>query len=149
MPSLFPTQPIIPETAETVAGRVKFGSSWKFDFESGEFLLGPTGKISDSKDVDAWLEWCKKAVQTERYRYLAYGRLYGQEFDELIALHLSREGNESEIKRMVSECLTADPRTKAVEGFIFTWEGDQCHFTCTVTNVRDENGEIQGTVVIG
>ncbi len=150
MPNLYPTETIEPtqEITEATQSEVKFGRSWKFDFSSGEFVTTPTGKIAQSTEVEAWLEWCQKALQTARYRYLAYGRNYGQEFDDLIGRHLTRAGNESEIKRIVTECLMVDPRSASVENFTFTWEGDTVKFTCEVSSVRGESGTVNGSVVI-
>lgn len=132
---------------ETEATGASFGRSWRFDFESGEFVLTPTGKIAGAQDTDAWLEWCRKALATERYRHLVYSRLYGQEFESLIGLGLSRAAIESEIARIASETLLADPRTARVGGFVFTWRGDACSFVCSVNSVRDEAGTIEGSVV--
>lgn len=150
MPNLFPTETVTatPELPETQAGQVQFGRSWRFDFDAGEFVLTPTGRVAETQDTDSWLEWCKKALQTARYRYLVYSRNYGQEFDNLIGRHLTRAGNESEIKRIVTECLMVDHRTARVENFTFTWEDDQCFFTCEVSNVRGETGTISESVVI-
>lgn len=149
MPNLFPTEGIQtqPETVET-ASEVSFGKSWQFDFDKGEFVLTPAGKVAETSDVDAWLEWCRKALQTARYRYLVYSRNYGQEFDALISRHLSREGNESEIKRITTETLMIDPRTASVGNFKFSWEGDTVYFSCEVANIRGESGTINGQVVI-
>ncbi|MCC3374741.1 DUF2634 domain-containing protein [Cohnella sp. REN36] len=124
-----------------------FGRSWRFDFERGEFVLTPTGKVASSEGREAWLEWCKKALMTERYRYLAYSRDYGQEYEDYIGLGLSRAATESEIQRISTETLMADPRTAKVGGFTFRWDGDRCSFACEVTSVRDENGTLQGSVV--
>lgn len=148
MPNLFPTET---STAlpESKTGMVQFGKSWTFDFAAGDFNLTPTGKVADSADEVAWLEWCKKALMTARYWFLIYSRNYGQEFDDLISRHLTRAGNESEIKRITTESLKVDPRTKAVENFTFTWEGDRCYFTCEVSNVRGETANISGQAVIG
>jgi hypothetical protein len=150
MPNLFPTEQVtaVPELPEDQISQVKFGRSWRFDFDTGDFVLTPAGSVQETVGVDAWLEWCKKALMTARYRYLVYGRNYGQEFDELISRHLSRAGNESEIKRIVTECLMVDPRTAAVENFTFQWENDYCYFTCDVLNVLDEVGTVTGSVVI-
>lgn len=150
MPNLFPTttQTITAENSNTAAEPVKFGRSVSFDFQRGEFLLTPTGKIAPCQDKEAWLEWCRKALSTTRYRHLAYSPNYGQEFDDLISRHLTREGNESEIKRMVKECLLADPRTASVSDFTFQWDGDKCYFNCTISSVREESGIISGSVVI-
>jgi hypothetical protein len=148
MPNLFPLdEDTSTETAET-ASKVSFGKSWRFDFENGEFVLTPAGKVTETSDVEAWLEWCKKALITARYRYLVYSRNYGQEFDDLISRHLSRSANESEIKRIATEALMVDPRTASVNNFKFTWEGDTVYFTCDATNTRSETGTINGQVVI-
>lgn len=151
MPSLFPTENanLAPEITETSAGRVFFGKSWRFDFEKGDFVLTPSGRVVECGDVDAWLEWCRKALMTSRYYFLAYSRNYGQEFEDLIALRLNRAGNESEIKRIAAECLKVDPRTAGVDDFSFSWEEDKCFFTCAVTSVSGESGNLNGMVVIG
>lgn len=146
--TLFPTTEtsVSPDTAAPEV--VSFGKSWRFDFDIGEFVLAPSGKVITCEDTDAWLEWCMKAVQTARYKFMVYSRNYGQEFDDLISRHLSRGANESEIKRIATECLMCDPRTASVKNFTFTWEGDQCFFTCEVTNVRDESSTLLGKVMI-
>lgn len=150
MANLFPTTGIGAEVLsdEREATGASFGRSWRFDFEAGEFVLTPTGKIAGAAaDAEAWIEWCRKALATERYRHLVYSRLYGQEFETLIGLGLSRAAVESEIARIASETLLADPRTARVGGFTFAWQGDVCSFACSVTSVRDETGTIEGSVV--
>jgi hypothetical protein len=149
--NLFPTETVTTtsdSTDETVS-KVTFGSSWQFDFEKGEFVTTATGKVAETQDTAAWIEWCMKALATERYRYLIYSRNHGQEFDDLIRKHLNRAGNESEIKRMVTEALMVDPRTAKVDNFTFSWDGNTCYFTCQITNVRDEVATVSNEVVIG
>lgn len=151
MPNLFPTggsAAVLPET-QNKANQVKFGKSWRFDFETGDFIMTPTGKTMETREEDAWLEWCQKAVLTERYKYLIYSRQYGQEFTDLIRRNLNRAANESEIKRIVTEALKVDPRTASVDNFTFNWDGDQCFFTCQVKSVRGTSGQITGKVVTG
>ena len=144
---------LFPETTEAVeineqSTLVKFGKSWRFNFEKGEFELSPTNKITETDDVDAWVEWCRKAVATRRYRYMAYSRNYGHEFEELISRQLSRQGNESEIKRIATETLMVDPRTASVDNFTFEWDGDSVYFTCDIINIRDEKRTLSGSVVM-
>lgn len=151
MPNLFPLSgggiPTETEVDGTAGERVKFGRSWRFDYEKGDFVTTPTGKIAASTGAEAWLEWCKKTLHTERYTYLAYSRNYGQEFDELIPRNLMRRANESEIVRITRESLLTDPRTNRVDGFTFEWEGDRCYFQCEATNVRGQKSRIDGSVV--
>lgn len=112
-------------------------------------MMTPTGKVSVAEDADAWIEWCRKALQTERYRHVIYSRDHGQEFDGLIGSGLSRSAIESEIRRIATETLMNDPRTAGVDDFSFHWEVDRCYFSCAIKNVRDETGTITGSVVNG
>lgn len=147
MPNLFPITENDDHT-ERQERQVQFGRSWRFDYEKGDFVTSPTGKVMGCSGTDAWLEWCKKAILTKRYRHLVYSRNHGQELDDLISRHLTREANELEIKRMVTETLMVDPRTSGVGNFTFRWEGEKCFFTCEITNVRGEKETITESVVI-
>lgn len=149
MPNLFPT---VATEVTPVTGReaqVQFGKSWKFDFETGEFVMTPTGRVIETSDNEAWLEWCKKAVHTGRYRHLVYSRNYGQELEDLIGKNLTREAKESEIQRMVTECLMTDPRTARVDNFSFRWDNDTVVFGCEIASVRSSSGIVYGSVVNG
>lgn len=148
--SLFPTNQNLPDNVDTTTNpTVNFGSSWQFDFVAGEFVQTPSGQIQTLNDVDAWAEWCKKAIATARYKNLAYSRNYGQEFEDLIGKGYTRLAVESEIERMTREALMIDPRTQSVEGFFFTWHDNAVSFTCTITNVLDEQKTINsGSVVM-
>ncbi len=149
VPDLFPASDPVPVVAPLENRQVQFGKSWRFDFAQGDFVLTPAGRVAQVEGVDGWLDWCKKALMTTRYRHLVYSRQYGQEFEDLIGRHLSREANESEIKRMVTECLMLDPRTAAVSNITFEWAGDEVYFTCELLSVRDETATLSGSVVIG
>jgi hypothetical protein len=150
MPNLFPLglmddDSLIESNPEA---QVNFGKTWLFDFENGDFVLSPIGKFQALGDVDAWAEWGRKAIRTARYQFLAYDDVYGQEFKDLISRSLSRSGNESEIKRIVTETLIVDPRTETVDNFTFEWDGDAVFFSFEMTNVRGENVTISESVVM-
>jgi hypothetical protein len=149
MPNLFPAMATEASPVIRREGQVQFGKSWKFDFETGEFVLTPTGKVIETTDNEAWLEWCKKAIHTGRYRHLAYSRNYGQEFEDLIGKNLTREAKESEIQRMATECLMTDPRTARVDNFTFQWNQDTVVFSCEIASVRGSGGIVYGSVVNG
>lgn len=154
MPNLFPTEDLDNQSADLLEapgqaeGNVPFGRSWRFDFEAGEFVLTPTGKVAEADEMTAWVEWCKKALHTPRYEYLVYSREYGHELQDLIGRGLTREAIESEIQRIVTETLMVDPRTERVQNFRFEWRGDEVHFTCEIISVRGELAEIGAKVVI-
>lgn len=151
MPNLFPASDngSAPTSAirPGAAVQAKFGRSWRFDYDRGDFVTTPTGKVAESTDAEAWLEWCKKAIRTERYTYLAYSRGYGQEYDEIIPRNLTRQEVESELVRMTTEALKTDPRTDRVGPFSFEWDGERCLFQCELTNVRQQKSRIDGSVV--
>lgn len=148
MPELFPSSLTTPTVAPeaTQNRQVTFGKSWRFDFDTGEFVLTPTGKVAESLDIEAWAEWCKKALFTARYRFMIYSRNYGNEFEDLIGRGLNRAAKESEIRRIATECLMADPRTAKVGNFTFEWLQDGVIFSCEVSNVRGESATVESVV---
>lgn len=125
---------------------VTFGRSWRFDFDAGDFVITPTHKVAVADETAAWVMWCEKAIRTPRYRHLIYSRGHGEELDDLIGKGYSRAVQESEIKRMVTEALIIDPRTASVGDFTFLWRDDGCYFTCRISNVRDEEAVLEGSV---
>lgn len=134
------------EPIDSVTEEVAFGRSWQFDFDTGDFVMTPTGKVAAADETTAWVVWCQKAIRTPRYRHLIYSRDHGEEFDDLIGKGYSRAIQESEIQRIVTETLMVDPRTANVGDFTFEWRDDACYFTCRITNVRDEETVIEGSV---
>ncbi|RUT36335.1 DUF2634 domain-containing protein [Paenibacillus zeisoli] len=152
MPNLFPVNADFTESEimqEAEAGTTtRFGRSWKFDFNAGEFMITPTGKIVQADEKEAWIQWCMKTILTARYKYIIYSRDYGHELEGLIGSGVQRAVYESEIQRMVQEALLTDSRTERVDGFEFNWLGDNCSFSCRVSSIRDEQVTLQGNVVI-
>jgi len=145
--NLFPTAEAVVGDPTGSAEQIVFGRSWRFDFGTGEFVTTPTGKVAESEGKEAWVEWCQKALMTERYRHLVYSRNYGQEFEDLIRSGLPRSAIEMEIERIATETLMTDPRTAGVDGFAYEWAGESCFFSCVVTNVHEETAEIEGRAV--
>lgn len=121
--------------------------SWQYDFEDGEFVISSTGKAVMVEGTEAWLQWCQKAIQTPRYRYIIYSRNYGQELEDLIGHQYGKTLLESEISRMAKEALLIDARTASVENFTFQWTGEKCMFTCEITDVYEETRIIQSEVI--
>lgn len=149
MPNLFPLG-LINDDKKIVDQneQIQFGKTWRFDFDNGDFFLSPIGKQQSLDDIDSWIEWAKKAIRTTRYKYLAYDDIYGQDFMNLISKNLTRAGNESEIKRIITETLMVDSRTKSVDNFTFEWDGDAVYFTFQMENVRGEVATITESVVM-
>lgn len=150
MPNLFPQD--MEQTSSTMSYTtkpVKFGRGWKFDFDRGEFVSAPSGKMVPADGMEAYMEWCQKTLLTTRYAYLIYSRSYGSELENLLGQGFSKTMMESEIARMAREALMADSRTKSVQDFSFTWDEGQVFFTCQVYSVRGNPFNIQTKVVTG
>lgn len=147
MHNIFPTESgaVIPEEEKQ---QIKFGVGWQFDFSSGEFIQTPTGQIARADKLQAYIQWCEKALRTPRYRYLIYDRYYGGDFEDLIGKGLPRAVIESEIKRITTETLKVDPRTGDVQNFVFSWQDDGVYFTCDVYTVNSEMANVGLKVVV-
>ena len=149
MPDLFPTVGTAEATYidEAASDTVNYGKTVQFDFEKHEFILSPTGRQKTVTSSDAWGEWCVKALCSERYKYLIYSDNYGEEIDTLLGKSYPRKVVESEIRRMVKDCLMVDKRTASVDNFKFTWIDDGIMFSCDVKNTIGETVTISRKVV--
>ena len=148
MPNLFPTEETTVAIESVQDSQAKFGKSWRFDFEKGEFLLTPTGKIAPADEMEAYAQWCTKALKTPRYRYIIYSRSYGNEFEDVIRRGLTKAAVESEIQRIVTETLMINYRTAQVTNFTFMWERNTVYFTCDVISIRGEIVPVGEKVVV-
>ena len=140
MPQLVDQQPSQPEPA--------YPESYFFDFEKGDFVRDGAGRIVIADGHRAWVQWCIKAVITERFSYLAYSGNYGAEIDEALK-QPTRAAVETEVERTITEALLADPRTYAVRDFSFEWRGDELYVSFTVIPVVGEASRIEGVKLSG
>ena len=145
MANLFPTTGVPVTPGVKLNRKVKFGRSWVFDFDEGEFRTTPTGKVEEANETQAYYEWCQKALLTIRYRHVIYSSDYGSELDKLFRSALSQAAIESEIARMVTETLMVDPRTGTVGDFVFTWLEDNVAFDCVVVTAKGVQMGLSGS----
>ncbi|WP_411349288.1 DUF2634 domain-containing protein [Paenibacillus sp. WLX2291] len=152
MANLFPStddfiwgdeQSVIDSDSSTVI----FGKSWRYDYDAGDFVMTPSGRVALADDKEAWVQWCHKALLTPRYRHVIYSRDYGSELEELIGTGQGRAVLESEMTRMITEALLVDARTEAVDQFTFTWSEDHCTMTCRITSVQDDTEILESEVI--
>jgi hypothetical protein len=131
MPDLFPTW----DTPDLVEGTqqeaIAYGRSLSFDFEKGEFNLDGAGRVKKTDGHTAWAHWCFKTLVTQRAAYLIYSDDYGTDLDD-IRQQQTRGARESEIKRVFTEALMADPRTESVRDFSFQRQGDATMVSMTI-----------------
>lgn len=132
MPQLFPVfeAPQIVEQQQTQTGP-KYGRSWVWDFATGDFVLDGRGRPVEADGHTAWVQWCVKAVLTQRFAHVIYSSDYGAEIEDALK-QPTRSAIESEIKRTITEALLVDPRTETVRDFAFSWSGDELTVAFTV-----------------
>ena len=86
-----------------------------------------------SDKQEAMKQLIYKILNTERYQYVIYSRNFGVELLDLFGESASYVM--PEIKRRVTEALTADSRITACEGFEFKVSGRQIHTTFTAVTI--------------
>lgn len=150
MPNLFPNgyneevvlaEDIAPDESET-----GYAPSLFFD---GDILRDGQFRLVEASGVEAWEQWCKKCLSTERYGSPCYPSYLGIETEEARVAE-TREKAESIYTKQISEALLADPRgrTKYVESISFSWAaGDEVEIGVTVVGV--DNATADFSVVIG
>jgi hypothetical protein len=122
MPDLFPTIPAPDIVEASTPATIKYGKSWAFDFEKGQYMSDGAGRVILLNGYDAWKQWCIKTAMTKRYAYLIYSHNYGAEIDDA-RKQPTRAAVESDTERTITEALLADPRTGSVKNFTFKWNG--------------------------
>ncbi|MEG1904890.1 MAG: DUF2634 domain-containing protein [Bacteroidales bacterium] len=134
MPKLFPEFEMPDMTpAQGVSSKNQNVRAYYFDFEKGDFRVDGSGKSVLASPIDTWVQWCVKAINTERFKRKAYSNQYGAEIDE-ITQYNTRQARECWIERTISETLLADPlqRTSYTKKFAYNWMGDDVTVVFTI-----------------
>ncbi|EPY6430800.1 DUF2634 domain-containing protein [Clostridium sporogenes] len=151
MPNLFPENTDLEEEniEELEEPIIDFKGSYLFDFKTGEFVTNPDGTIAKANDLEAYVQWCYKAMATPRYK-LAYSDLYGQEFKNIMGKDISKSAIELEIQRMTEEAIMVHPRTKDVDNFVFTWNENKeaVYFEFEVITIDEEKFMLHGELKV-
>lgn len=97
---------------------------WGVNFETGRL----TGRIVEG--TEAVKVWAWNALKTQRYRYPIYSWFYGHDFEELIGNIYSEEYIQSEIERMLWECLSVNSYIESIEDITYTMEEEVLQISC-------------------
>ncbi|GAW28970.1 DUF2634 domain-containing protein, partial [Carboxydocella sp. ULO1] len=106
MQNLFPTFEMPELVEQETESAPNYGKSWLFDFEKGEFVLDGAGRVVETDEHTAWVQWCIKTVLTERFAYLIYSTDYGTEIEQALS-QKTRRTLEAELERAITESLLA------------------------------------------
>ncbi|WP_051539884.1 DUF2634 domain-containing protein [Clostridium ihumii] len=111
---------------------------YAINFNDGSFLYTENGKNIILQKNEAIKVWIWKALQVNRNKYRIYSKNYGNEFEELIGKGYSKEFIDSEIYRLVEECLLVNRYIKSIEGVESKFEGSKVIATIKIKTVYGE-----------
>ncbi|KAJ51092.1 hypothetical protein BD780_000214 [Clostridium tetanomorphum] len=110
---------------------------YAWDFEENKFIY-ENGKMKVLEGKEALKVWIYKALNTPRFRYLAYSWDYGHEFENLIGQTFSKKVLQSEGKRYLEECLIVNPYIIAVNNILVEVDGVKVTINCVVDTIYGE-----------
>lgn len=125
-------------TTTNTADNLPVFKEYSWDFKKNCFLYDGNGQHIVVEGADAVKVWVYKALQTERYQYLAYSWQYGIEVKPFIGKVMSVQERYSELKRVIIECLMVNPYITSVDSVEFTTSGDTVTCEVSLTTVYGE-----------
>lgn len=102
-----------------------------FDFEAGDFRRDGAYRMTVATGKEAFIQWCRKVVMTERDAFLAYSTDIGIEGEAALA-EGDRAAVESALEKTITEALMVNTHTEYVRDFEFSWQGDDLRMIFTV-----------------
>ena len=113
----------------------QYKRSVKWDTEKGDFARDGAGRMVECDGREAFMIWCFKIAQTERYTCLAYPSAIGVELEAATADD-DEKTVESMVQGTITDALMVNPRTEFVRDFVFSWNGDEMHCSFNVKGME-------------
>ena len=129
---LFPAYVEDDENLEELNEEIETPREFGLDFETGQL----TGVVVEG--IEAIKVWCYIALQVARYRYFICSWEYGNELEDLYGKGYSAEHLESEISRMIEECLLASEYIESVSVTDARYIGGRFTANISVTTIYGE-----------
>lgn len=148
MANLFPLSSITTVQKTEDESKNELKGSYAFDFEKGEFIKNADGTIKVLDLYESYVQWCKKAMLTDRYSCNSYSSIYGK---DTIPVTLDKKAIELEIIRITTECLMVHPATKSVSDFTFDWDNEkhsELYFTYVVNSTFNKESVLNSTMKV-
>ena len=134
-------------TATTESG---YRESIFFDPETGDFVRDGQYRVKSATGIEAWDQWCRNCLLTEKGVYPCYSDTFGIATYEAFKAE-TREKAESILTREICEGLANDPygRTSYVSDIEFTWhDSDALSVDVTVVGIEDVTIDITAVLDI-
>lgn len=132
--SLFPVFEVPDIIDENSQYETEYKRSVKWDVEKGDFVRDGANRMVECDGREAFMIWCFKTAQTERYACLAYPSSIGVEM-EAATDDDDEKTVESMVQRTITDALMVNPRSEYVRDFSFSWDGDEIHFQFQVKGI--------------
>ena len=98
---------------------------YAINFNDGSFLYTEDGKNIIVEKNEALKVWIWKSLKVKKNRYEIYSSEYGQEFEELyMSKEYSKDLIDTEMLRLVEECLLINPYIKSVDELESSFEDE-------------------------
>lgn len=111
---LYPTFDVPEVINEEAQIDKEYHRSMKWDPEKGDFVRDGSNRVLECDGREAFMIWCFKAAQTERYQCLAYPRSIGTEMESI--KDNDHDVAQSMVERTITEALKVNPRTEYTGG---------------------------------
>lgn len=153
MPNLFPQgyeEEVVTLEEITDTTGIGYRESVYFDTDTGDFVRDGQYRVKSATGIEAWEQWCRNCLLTERGAYPCYSDKFGiATYDAFRAE--TREKAESILTREICESLANDPygRTEYVSDVEFKWHNsDSLNVDVTVVGIEDVTIDITAVLDI-
>ena len=151
MPDLFPTgyeSEIVTLEDVTDTKETGYRESVFFSPDTNDFVRDGQYRVKSATGTEAWEQWCRNCIETEKGVYPCYGDRFGIATREAFAAE-TREMAESILTREICEGLENDPygRTKYVSDVEFEWvDSDALEVNVTIVGITDTTIDITARI---
>lgn len=139
--NLFPVFEVPEIATPTQTQTREYKPSVFFDFDEGDFRLDGAYKMTVSTGKEAYMQWCRKVIETERDACLAYSTDIGAEKEAALA-EGDRAVVEAALEKTITEALMVNTHTEYVREFEFSWRAEELYLTFTVKGKEWEEATI-------
>lgn len=143
----FATKPSVSNVTTAPATTLLFPVGPLLDLEAGDVVYGADGHLIWADAITTWIQRVMQMIYVRRYSTPIYPAGIGNTFD-LDGLQGSQSAVQAAVQADITAICAADPWTKAVDGFAFSWNGDALSVTCTITSRNGDEATITVPVSI-
>ena len=126
---MFDYDEVIEEYGNSASVEQTVPEEYEIDFSTGQ-LTGKKVRGAEAVKMWAWL-----ALQTPKQRFSIYTDDYGENFEDLIGKEYSLEMITSEMKRMITDCLSRNVYIQGIEDFECEIAGDTVSASFTLKTI--------------